>query len=106
MAQDMKHKSGYNAFALLIAADTAEVANRMAEDGEEPLSDTEGRVFAARGLRKQKAAVIASALRVDEDDVRKVLAEMADDAAAEAAEEAAEEAAIAAEIAEAVVDAS
>ena len=86
MARDMKHKSGYTDYTLSIAADTAAVANRLAEDGEEPLSETEGRVFTARGLRKQRVAVIASALRVDEEEVRKALAEIAEEAAAEATE--------------------
>jgi hypothetical protein len=73
----MKHKKDYTALALDIAAKTAAVANHLADDGEEPLSDDEGRVFAARALKKATPSLIASALRVDEEDVRTALTEIA-----------------------------
>lgn len=83
----MKHKKDYTALALTLAADTAAVANRLAEDGEEPLSDDEGRVFVARSLKRNRVRLIAEALRADEDEVRDALTALDAEKAAEAAEE-------------------
>lgn len=74
----MKHKKDYTALALDVAAKTAAVANHLAEDGEEPLSDDEGRVFAARAIKRNTPRLIADALRVDEEDVRTALVEIAE----------------------------
>ena len=83
----MKHKKQYAEFAFSMAADTAAVANRLAEDGEEPLSDDEGRVFLARSLKRNRVRLIAEALRADEDEVREALTALDAEKAAEAASE-------------------